>query len=121
MSEAERLRSDNERLTADVTRLTEESRTRAIREVVAEIAPTLGISDARLAAKLLDSAKVEWDEAGQPKRKPLEKTLEDLKREFPSITARTRGSADAGAGGSSSTPNDSDISARIRARLRGEG
>lgn len=120
MGEAERLRSDNERLQADVTRLTEESRQRAIREVVGELAPTLGIGDARLAAKLLDPSKIEWDDAGQPKRKPLEKTLEDLKREYPTITARTRGSADAGAGGTSATPNDSDISARIRARLRGE-
>lgn len=120
MGETERLKADNERLQGDVTRLTEQARGRAIREVVGELAPTLGIGDPRLAAKLLDSAKVEWGEDGQPKRKALEKTLEELKREFPSITARTRGSADAGAGGSSAA-NDSDISARIRARLRGEG
>lgn len=118
MSETERLRSDNERLTGDVQKLTDVARTRAIREAVEDLAPRVGISDPKLAARLLDSKDLEFTEDGSPKNpKTLEAKLESLKTEYPSIASRKRGSSDAGAGRAAET-NEGDINSRIRERIR---
>lgn len=114
MTEQQRLTDDNARLTGEVQRLTADARSRAVREAVSEVAPRLGISDPKLAARLLDVKEDDFDSDGNVKN--LDKKLEDLKREYPGIAVRARGSADAGAGRDSS-PNDTDINARIRERL----
>lgn len=120
MTEQERLRADNERLTGDVQRLTETARTRAVREAITDLSPRLGISNPKLAARLLDTKDLEFTDEGEPKGKTLETRLEALKGEYPEIATRRRGSSDAGAGREAG-PNESDISARIRERLRPGG
>lgn len=118
MSELERERTDRTRLEGEVQRLTEAARSRAVREAVMDLAPRIGISDPKLAARLLDSKDLEFTDDGSPKNpKALETKLEALKTEYPSIATRKRGSSDAGAGRAAET-NEADINARIRERIR---
>ncbi len=118
MTELERERADRTRLEGEVQRLTEAARSRAVREAVLDLAPRIGISDPKLAARLLDSKDLEFTDDGSPKNpKALEAKLEALKTEYPSIASRKRGSSDAGAG-RGGEPNEADINARIRERIR---
>lgn len=116
MDEAQRLQADLADRDRRISELQQNARAREVRDAVADLAPRLGISDPRLAARLLDLEDSDYEEDGRPKTKILERKLESLKGEYPAIASRARGSADAGAGRSSG-PNDVDINARIRERL----
>lgn len=116
MSELQRAQAERDERNAEVQRLQAELRRRSVADEITALAPRVGISDPRLASRLLDMDSLEFDSEGRPKG--LQKKLSDLRAEYPVLAARTVGSADAGAAGNGEPAGD-DINARIRERIRG--
>lgn len=116
MSEQERLQAENEELRGSLSRLTERDRERALREEIADLAPKIGITDPRLAGRLLRSSEIEWDEkTGSPVG--VDKALRDLKKEYPLLSVPAgRGGADGGTGTGSAPGSSESINDAIRRR-----
>jgi hypothetical protein len=111
-SEAEKLRNK----LAELER-TNTEHTRAHQEYITEyeiklMAGKLGIVDPEAAYKLIDLAKVEYDEAGKPKN--LEKVLKELVQARPYLLSRGKTSGNAGAGASGEQAGHSNMNDWIR-------
>lgn len=115
MSELERTQAERDAERAEKERMQGELRRRDVADEIAALAPRVGITDPRLAARLLDMSSIEFDGDGKPKG--LQAKLTALKGEYPILATRTVGSADGGSSPNGGT-NDDDINARIRSRAR---
>jgi hypothetical protein len=115
MSELDRTKSERDAERTERERLQSELRRRDVADEIAALAPRVGISDHRLAARLLDMDSLEFDGDGKPKG--LQTKLTALKAEYPILATRTVGSADGGASPTGGA-NEDDINARIRSRAR---
>lgn len=115
MSERDRANAERDAEKAERERLQGELRRRDVADEIAALAPRVGITDPRLAARLLDMSSIEFDESGKPKG--LQAKLTALKSEYPILATRTVGSSDGGASPAGGA-NDDDINARIRSRAR---
>lgn len=115
MSELERLQAERDELRGTVDRLTERDRERALREEIADLAPKIGITDPRLAARLLKASDLEWSDDGAPRG--VDKALRDLKKDYPLLSIPAgRGGADGGTGSSSAPSSSESINDAIRRR-----
>lgn len=115
MSEQERLQAENAELRGSLAQLTERDRERALREEIADIAPRVGITDPRLAARLVRSSDIEWDASGKPLG--IQEKLRELKKDYPLLSVPAgRGGADGGTGTGSAPSSTESINDAIRRR-----
>lgn len=115
MSEQEKLQAENKELRGSLERLTERDRERALREEIADLAPRIGITDPRLAARLLRVTDVDYDDSGKPTN--VDSVLRALKKEYPLLSIPAgRGGADGGTGTGSSPSGSESINDAIRRR-----
>jgi hypothetical protein len=115
MTEQERLKAENDELRGTLQTLTERDRERALREEIADLAPKAGITDPRLAARLIRSSDIEWDASGKPLG--IQEKLRDLKKDYPLLSIPAgRGGADGGTGTGSAPSSTESINDAIRRR-----
>jgi hypothetical protein len=114
-TDAERLAARAEAAEGTATKATEKLRVANLRLAVLSEASGLGIVDPKLAVRLVDAGKVEYDDDGEPDKATVIQQLKDLVEEHPNLT-RT-GDADNGRKGSAA---EGDGKAKVNAFLRGE-
>lgn len=110
---AERERDEARKETAALTKRVQKT---ALRAAVFEEASDLGITNAKLAMRLLDADDVEWDDDGEPTN--VSKLLKAVLKEVPELKGSTAGSpggADGGQGRGRGALAGDDINASIRA------
>jgi hypothetical protein len=103
---------------------TRQLRTLKVGIEVRDLAKDLGITNPKLAVRLLDADDVEWDDDGEPKN--VARLLKALLKEMPELKANGQGGApqgggaDGGAGRQSGNVAGSGINDRLRA-MTGRG
>jgi len=118
-TEGQRKDRELEESKSRIGKLTDRLRRATVRTEVFELAGSSGISNPKLATKLLDLDKVEWEGEGEDAEpKNLEKLLKDLKVEYPELAGRAGrngGSADGGTAATGET-SGGDMNELIRSR-----